>query len=172
MYYKYELHSLPREGADPVFDYKLRWITRDIAVGAAPSSKAALNTIKQAGVEVILNLCTECGNLHEEERAAGFIVYWLPISDAYSPELDELDDALEWLNGQIESGKKVLVHCRFGVGRSGTVIAAYLLKKGLGLKQVLDIMKQTPATPTSRDQRKLIFEYAKKLGRDAMDSKR
>ena len=149
-----------------MFGYKLRWITKEIAVGAAPSSNSALNTIKRSGVEVILNLCAECGNLHEVERAAGFIVYWLPVSDAYTPELDELDYALEWLNGHVESGKKALVHCRFGVGRSGTIIAAYLLKRGFGLEHVLETMKQTPATPTSRDQRKLIFEYAKKLGLD------
>jgi protein-tyrosine phosphatase len=146
--------------------YKLRWITNEIAVSAAPSSEADLDTIKQSGIEVILNLCLECGNLHEIERAAGFIVYWLPVSDAYVPELDELDYALEWLNDHIESGKKVLIHCRFGVGRSGTIIAAYLLKKGNSLNHVLEKMKQMPATPTSRDQTKIIVEYAKKLGLD------
>jgi hypothetical protein len=69
-----------------MFGYKLRWITKEIAVGTEPSSKAALKTIQRAGVEVILNLCAECGNLHEMERAAGFIVYWLPISDGHVPE--------------------------------------------------------------------------------------
>ncbi len=152
-----------------MFGYKLSWITKEIAVGAAPSSNAALNTIKRSGVEVILNLCVECGNLHEVERAAGFIVYWLPVSDAYTPELDELDDALEWLNGHVQSGKRALVHCRFGVGRSGSIIAAYLLKRGFSLEHVLETMKHTPATPTSPNQRKLIFEYAKKLGMDTTD---
>ena len=149
-----------------MFGYKLRWITENIAVGTAPSSKSALKTIRRAGVEVILNLCAECGNLHEVERAAGFIVYWLPIPDASVPELDEMDDALEWLIAQLDSEKKALVHCRFGVGRSGTIIAAYLLKKGLSLEHVLEKMKRTPATPTSRDQIKLLFKYAQKLGTD------
>ncbi len=147
-----------------MFAYKLRWITKDIAVGAAPSSDASFNTIRQSGIEVILNLCAECGTLHEEERAAGFIVYWLPISDAYTPELDELDNALEWLIDHLQSGKKVLVHCRFGVGRSGTIIAAYLLKTGSSFKQMLEVMEKTPATMVSSDQRKIIREYAKKLG--------
>ena len=80
--------------------------------------------------------------------------------------MDELDYALEWLNEHIELRKKVLVHCRFGVGRSGTIIAAYLLKKGLTLNQVLKEMKQMPATPTSPEQREIIVEYAQKLGMD------
>jgi len=146
--------------------YKLRWITKEIAVSGAPISNTALGIIKQSGIEVILNLCLECGNLHEVEREAGFIVYWLPISDAYGPELDELDYVLGWLNDHVEAGKKVLIHCRFGVGRSGTIIAAYLLKKGLGLKHVFEKMKKMPATPISRDQRKIIVEYAKQLGLD------
>jgi len=153
-----------------MFGYKLRWITEEIALGAAPSSNVALNKIKRAGGEVILNLCAECGNLHEVEKAAGFIVYWLPVSDAYAPELDEADDILEWLNGHVESGKRALVHCRFGVGRSGIIIAAYLLKQGLSLEHVLETMKRTPATPTSRDQRKFLFEYARKLGMDTTDA--
>jgi protein-tyrosine phosphatase len=152
-----------------MFGYKLRWITKEIAVGTAPP-KGAFNTIKRAGVEVILNLCAECGDLHEAERAAGFIVYWLPVSDAYAPQLDEVDAALEWLNDHVESGKKALIHCRFGVGRSGTMIAAYLLKKGQSLEHVLEMMKRTPATPTSREQRKLLFDYAKKLGLDTTDA--
>ena len=146
--------------------YKLRWITNEIAVGGAPSSDADLDTIKQSGIEVILNLCLEFGDLHEVERAAGFMVYWLPISDAYAPKLDELDYALGWLNDHVASGKKALVHCRFGVGRSGTIIAAYLLKKGNSLNHVLERMKKMPATPTSQDQRKIIVEYARKLGMD------
>ncbi|MBU0943643.1 MAG: dual specificity protein phosphatase family protein [Proteobacteria bacterium] len=155
-----------------MFEYKLNWISKEIAVGAAPSSTATFETIKNSGIEVILNLCTECGNLHERERAAGFIVYWLPISDANAPELDELDEALEWLNEHVDSGKKTLIHCRFGVGRSGTIIAAYLLKKGLNLDQVLEKMQEMPATPTSREQRELIFAYAKRLGRDTKATKR
>lgn len=148
-----------------MFGYKLRWVTSGIAVGAAPSSKSSFNTIRKNGIEVILNLCAECGNLHERERATGFIVYWLPISDAYIPELDELDEAVDWLIDHIDSGRKVLVHCRFGVGRSGTIIAAYLLKRGHSLKGVFEKMKQMPAAPTNRDQIQLISNYAEKLTR-------
>lgn len=147
--------------------YKLNWVTSEIAVGAAPYSRAALETIERAGVEVILNLCLECGELHEIERAAGFLVYWLPVSDAYIPELNELDDALEWLDSQLTAGKKALVHCRFGVGRTGTIIGAYLLKKGESLDLVIKKMKTMPAAPTNRDQRKLLFRYAEKLSKNS-----
>ncbi len=147
-----------------MFGYKIKWVTNEIAVGRAPGSARALKTVRNAGIEVILNLCAECGDLHELERQAGFIVYWLPISDALAPEFDEMDEALTWLADQINEGKKVLIHCRFGVGRSGTVVAAYLLKRGKSIAQVMEIMKKTSATPTSKEQQGFIRDYSEKLG--------
>ena len=81
-----------------------------------------------------------------------------------------MDEVLERLKGHVDSGKRALDHCRFGVGRAGTIIANYLLKRRLSLEHVLEIMKQTPVTPTSRDQRKIIFESAKKLGMDTTET--
>ena len=152
-----------------MFGYKIHWALDQIGVGSAPSSQKALRTAKNAGVEVIVNLCAECGNLHEEERAAGFIVYWLPIADGLIPELDELDDCMNWLTEQIDGGRKVLIHCRFGVGRSGTILGSYLLKRGLDIDQVVQKLKIMPAAPTNRDQRKLLVDYAKWLNRSQKD---
>lgn len=148
-----------------MFAYKLEWVNSQIAIGPAPSPAASFAILRKNNIEVILNLCAECGNLHEKERAAGFIVYWLPIPDALVPDLDDLDEAVEWLAAQIDAGRKALIHCRFGVGRSGTLIAAYLLKKGDSFEEVLEKMKQMPAAPVNRDQTRLIREYAKKLSR-------
>ncbi len=146
-----------------MFGYKIKWITKEIAVGPAPSTASNLETIRKADIQVILNLCAECNELHEAERKSGFLVYWLPIFDGLAPEMDELDEAVTWMKEQIDQGRKVLVHCRFGVGRTGTVIAAYLLKSGNTFKEVMKIMASTPASPTSRDQLDIIDKYANKL---------
>ena len=147
-----------------MFGYKLRWVSDNLAIGVAPGSSASLETVRNEGIDVILNLCAECGNLHIVERDTGFHVYWLPVRDAFAPEIEEVDAALEWLDQYLSNGKKALVHCRFGAGRSSTIIAAYLLKKGLGLGDVLERMKIAKAAPTSREQLKFLSEYAEKMG--------
>ncbi|MGQ9500375.1 MAG: protein-tyrosine phosphatase family protein [Dissulfurimicrobium sp.] len=45
-----------------------------------------------------------------------------------------MERALAWLDEAIYLGKKVLVHCRHGIGRTGTFVTAYLIRRGLGLK--------------------------------------
>jgi hypothetical protein len=148
-----------------MFGYKIRWAIDGIGVGSEPSSRKALKTVKDEGVEVILNLCAECGNLHEEERQAGFIVYWLPIADGLVPDLEELDECMSWLTEQVDAGQKVLIHCRFGVGRSGTILGAYLLKRGLNIDQVTGKLDDMPAAPANRDQTKVLEDYARWLSR-------
>lgn len=147
-----------------MFGYKVRWISDNLAVGVAPGSNASLETIRNEGIDVILNLCAECGNLHIVEREMGFHVYWLPIRDAFAPEIDEVDAALVWLSQHLYNRRKALVHCRFGEGRPATIIAAYLIKKGLGLGDILEIIRRTKIAPTSREQLKFLNEYAKKMG--------
>ncbi|KAK5658439.1 hypothetical protein OQA88_1828 [Cercophora sp. LCS_1] len=42
--------------------------------------------------------------------------------------LDHLDWAIRFISGAIESGGKVLVHCRAGISRSATVVMAFIVK--------------------------------------------
>lgn len=112
--------------------YRPTWVTEQLAVGAAPMSYAQLDCLREAGIGAILNLCGEFCDLHDIECAAGFEVYHMPLADEEAPELAELEKALAWLDEAIYLGKKVLIHCRHGIGRTGTVLNAYLLRRGLG----------------------------------------
>ena len=96
-----------------------------------------LATIRSQGITAIVNLCAECYDLHSIEINAGFNVYFMPIPDEESPALEELERALSWVKDCVNSGKKVLVHCRFGIGRTGTLVTAYLMEKGYSLKKAL-----------------------------------
>lgn len=112
--------------------FPVTWITEHLAVGAAPMSHAALDSLRRQGVRAILNLCQEFTDLHEIEADAGFEVYHLPIADEEAPDLAELEKALAWLDEATYLGRKVYIHCRHGIGRTGTVLNAYLLRRGLG----------------------------------------
>jgi len=144
--------------------YQLTWITDYLAVGYAPMSFVELDSIKEQGINAIVNLCAEFCDLHEIEEKTGFEVYYLPIPDENTPDMDDMEKALAWLDEAIYLGKKILVHCRHGIGRTGTFVTSYLLRRGLGLKVASRKMRNTRATPASYIQWKLLRKYGKKSG--------
>jgi protein tyrosine phosphatase (PTP) superfamily phosphohydrolase (DUF442 family) len=145
-------------------EYRLNWITTQLAVGYAPMSYEELDSLKRQGINAILNLCAEFCDLHEIEEQAGFEVYYLPVQDEGVPDMEEMEKALAWLDEAIYLGKKVLVHCRHGIGRTGTFVTAYLIRRGLGLKLATKKMELTYATPANYEQWRLLRKYGKKTG--------
>jgi protein-tyrosine phosphatase len=142
--------------------YTPTWILPKLAVGHAPMSYDDLEALKRQGIDAILNLCGEYCDLHDIENDYGFEVHYLPIPDESIPDTRDLERALAWLDESIYLGKSVLVHCRFGIGRTGTLVTAYLMRRGLGLKSAAKLLKQTRANPSTYRQHKLLKKYGRK----------
>jgi hypothetical protein len=53
----------------------------------------------------------------------------IPILDFTTPTLDQLRDAVAWIDQHI--GEGVYIHCALGYTRTATIAAAYLLHKGI-----------------------------------------
>lgn len=144
--------------------YEVTWVTDHLGVGHAPMSHPQLDAIREEGVDAILNLCGEFCDLHDIETDAGFEVHYLPLEDEEAPGLIELEKALEWLDEAIYLGKKVLIHCRHGIGRTGTVLNAYLLRRGLGHKLAGRALKKLKSKPANFVQWRTIRNYGKRSG--------
>ncbi len=142
----------------------MTWISDSIAVGCAPMSYADFDSIKACGIDAIVNLCAEFSDLHELEKNAGFEVYYLPVWDEDIPEMRDMENALSWLDESVYLGKKVLVHCRHGIGRTGTFVTSYMIRKGMGLKDAAKKLKSSKANPSSYGQWKLLKKYGRKSG--------
>lgn len=145
--------------------YVVTWVTDQLGVGHAPMSYPQLEAIRKQGVDAILNLCGEFCDLHDIEKEAGFEVHYLPLEDEEAPELIELEKALEWLDEAIYLGKRVLIHCRHGIGRTGTVLNAYLLRRGLGHKLAGRALKKLKSKPANFVQWRTVRKYGKQSGR-------
>lgn len=145
--------------------YNLTWVTDQLAVGCAPMSYAMLKSLDDQGIDAILNLCGEFCDLCDIEKKAGFEVYYFPLADEEAPDLIELEKTLEWLDEAIYIGKKVLIHCRHGIGRTGTVLNAYLLRRGLGHKLAWKALRKLRSKPANFEQWWTIRKYGKQSGK-------
>ncbi len=145
--------------------YTLHWVTDQLAVGQAPMSYDQLDAIKNQGVTAIMNLCAEFCDLHDIESGHGFDVYYLPIPDEEAPDMPAMEEALAWLDEAIYLGKKVLIHCRHGIGRTGTVLNAYLLRRGLGHKLAGKKLKGLKSQPANFNQWWTLRKYGKRTGK-------
>jgi protein-tyrosine phosphatase len=145
--------------------YTLTWITSQLAVGSAPMSYDDLDTIRAQKIDAIVNLCGEFCDLHEIEEQSGFEVYYLPIPDECAPDMQQMEEALQWLDEALYLRKKILIHCRHGLGRTGTFVSTYLLRRGFGLKLAEKRLKSARVTPSSYSQWQLLRKYEKQQGR-------
>jgi protein-tyrosine phosphatase len=71
-------------------------------------------------------------------------VLWAPIEDYHLADLHELAGRiLPFLSSSREQGMKVVVHCAGGIGRTGQVLAAWLVGfRGMGNEEALETVRK------------------------------
>ncbi|MGO8948179.1 MAG: dual specificity protein phosphatase family protein [Ktedonobacterales bacterium] len=97
---------------------------------------ADLAWLRAQGINALLTLTEmplDAGTL----AAFDIEVLHLPIEDLASPSPAEFLAALDFIDHQRALGRAIAVHCRMGQGRTGSILAAYLIRRGVAPKDAL-----------------------------------
>lgn len=95
--------------------------------GAAPTN-AGYHWLSAHGVTTIIDLRAEAAAPPSSlPRELGFEVIRLPVRDGQLPSQEQIDEALEAIHS---SKGRTFIHCSAGVGRTGAIIASYLVDTG------------------------------------------
>ena len=126
-----------------------------------------LLSIRESGIQVIVCLlqrselkCLSLSDYPRKASDAGFIFYHLPIRDRSTPHCDDMNILIPIIIKHLCSGHNVLIHCRSGLGRAGTVAACCLSHFGLTPENCIEIVRfQRPGSIQTSDQEQFVFKY-------------
>jgi protein-tyrosine phosphatase len=119
----------------------LSWITDEVAIGGCFEEECVEELVRSHRVGAIVDLRQEACDDEALLRRHGVHFLHLPTPDLYGSTTQMLDAGVAFAERQIAAGRRVLVHCHFGIGRSTTLVLCVLVARGLTPLAALELAK-------------------------------
>jgi protein-tyrosine phosphatase len=101
-----------------------------------------IEIIAKINIQSILDLRKEACHDKYTLKKNSMNYFQLRIPDRGIPTIEETQNAINWINLQIEQKRKVFVHCNLGRGRGPLIIILYLISKGMNSKSAINFVKE------------------------------
>ena len=125
-----------------------------------------LVTLHNAGVRAVVSLLNIPSDAAVFE-SAGFAFLCLPVPDGGTPTMEQAAAFVGFVTGQRAAQRPVAVHCEAGIGRTGTLLAVYLISQGETAAGAIHRIRSVEkfAIETSR-QVQFLEQYAERVQAD------
>ena len=144
---------------------KFSWLIENKLAGSGiPTSINEVQWVIEQGVKSIVTV-------REEPLDDDWVkdVNYLHVhsNDMGVPEFDDLVNAVDFIHTRITNNEPVMVHCLAGMGRTGTILACYLIKyqKMSANEATEKVRRERPGSIQSYPQEEIIFRFEKFLKR-------
>ncbi len=129
---------------------------------ALPESKEELEWLRSHGIEVLISL-TEDPLRRDWVNDAGILVVHEPVDDMAAPTQEQLDRCVSAIARALERNMAVAVHCGAGLGRTGVVIAAYLVHQGQSARDAIaQVRRLRPGSIETEEQAAAVVEFGRR----------
>ena len=141
------------------------WLIENKLAGSAiPTTIDEVKWVIEQGIKSIVTV-------REEPLDAEWVkdINYLHImsNDMGVPEYNDLLAAVDFIHRRITNKEPVMVHCLAGLGRTGTILASYLIKyQNMSADEAMKkVREQRPGSIQSYPQEEIIFRFEKSLKR-------
>ena len=137
------------------------WIIEEKLAGSAiPTSKEEIDWVKQEGVKSIVTIREEP---LEDEWIKDVNYLHVHSNDMGIPEFSDLVNSVDFIHQRITNDEPVMVHCLAGLGRTGTILACYLIKyEDMTADDAIEkVRRERHGSIQSFSQEEIIFRFEK-----------
>ncbi len=143
------------------------WVLDDQLAGSqGPVNVQDLFFLYQQGIRAVIRM---------EERTipadtgghVDIVDMYEPVRDFTPPAQEQIQRMIDFINEQaVQGGRPVVVSCYAGIGRTGTVLACYLVSHGSEPANAInEVRRLRPGSIQTPEQEAAVYDYA--AGRDS-----
>ena len=140
------------------------WLIKDEIAGMArPEFLGDFKFLKSSNIGGIISLIEKPLKQSVIEEF-GFEYTHIPVVDFTVPTPDQIDEFIKFSKDLRLKEKVIAVHCEAGMGRTGTMLAIYLVSsKGYTAKDAIsEVRKKRPGSIETRAQEDVIYNFEEK----------
>lgn len=106
------------------------WLTETLAVGGSFPAERAPALAADHGIAAVIDLRTEACDDAAELASCGLDFLHLPTDDLCAVSAPMLDQGVAFARPHLAAGRRLLIHCQHGIGRSATLALCVLVDQG------------------------------------------
>jgi len=136
---------------------------RMVGGGALSAFEDELSALQSSGVRAVVSLLNIPGDASVFE-SAGFSFLCLPVPDGGAPTFEQADEYVRFITEHRRAGRPVAVHCEAGLGRTGTLLATYLVAMGESAAAAIQCVRTVErAAVETTSQIQFLEQYAERV---------